>query len=63
MFVFDGGSTHTAADQFVLPADELSEARFVPSTVLEAHLPAVMVNRLLAAIDASHDTHIRYLER
>jgi 8-oxo-dGTP pyrophosphatase MutT (NUDIX family) len=63
MFVFDAGTTERDAAQFTLPADELSEAKFVPASQFAAHLPATMVDRLVAAIAAANDQQIRYLER
>lgn len=63
MFVFDAGTTAMEAGQFELPADELSEAKFVPPNLLDAHLPEIMVRRMHAAIAAAHDQQIRYLER
>ncbi len=63
MFVFDGGRSDTPAGDYVLPADELSEAAFVAPSDLHRHLPAVLVTRLLAAIDAHDAGHPTYLER
>jgi 8-oxo-dGTP diphosphatase len=63
VFVFDGGRSSAGAGDFVLPADELSAAAFVPPAELGAHLPVVMVRRLHAAITASGTATIAYLER
>jgi 8-oxo-dGTP diphosphatase len=63
VFVFDGGRSASGPDEFVLPADELSAAAFVPSAELGAYVPAVMVRRLHAAIAASGTRTIAYLER
>lgn len=63
MFVFDAGTTEMDVGRFALPADELTEARFVAPDLLDAHLPEVMVRRMHAAIAATHDQQIRYLER
>ncbi|MEQ1704164.1 MAG: NUDIX hydrolase [Ilumatobacteraceae bacterium] len=63
MFVFDAGTTETDAGQFVLPADELSEAKFVQPNLLDSYLREIMVRRMHAAIAATQDQHVRYLER
>lgn len=63
MFVFDGGTTDMQAGHFVLPADELAAAAFVPPADLATHLPAAVVRRMLAAVEAAGQGRIIYLER
>jgi 8-oxo-dGTP diphosphatase len=62
-FVFDGGAALASSDDYVLPAEELSALAFVRPTDLDAHLPLVMVVRVLAAIEATTTRAITYLER
>ena len=63
MFVFDAGTTAMEVGQFDLPADELPQAKFVPPNLLDSHLPEIMVRRMHAAIAATVDQQICYLER
>jgi 8-oxo-dGTP diphosphatase len=62
-FVFDGGTTSASSDDYVLPAEELSDVDFIQPGDLGAYLPTVMVVRLLAAIEAAAKGAIVYLER
>lgn len=62
MFVFDGGLLHTAdVAAIVLPADELSEHRFVESSALSQFVPEHMARRLVAAAAARDRVTTRYL--
>lgn len=62
MFVFDAGTTDLTVEDFVLPPDEIRSARFVDPAVLADHTHAVMVGRLLAAIDGADRGQTVYLE-
>lgn len=62
-FVFDGGTSSADPRDHVLPADELSDLAFVSPVELDAYVPSVMVDRLLAAIEATTTRAIVYLER
>jgi 8-oxo-dGTP diphosphatase len=63
MFVFDAGSTDSVASEFDLPPAELSEAAFVAPEHLDHYLPEPMVRRMRAAVDASDNGTVAYLER
>lgn len=63
MFVFDASSTPLTEDDFVLPPDEIRSVRFVAPDDLADYLHAVMVSRVLAAIDGADGRHTVYLER
>lgn len=63
MFVFDAGTTRLTEEDFVLPADEIRSAKFVAPDDLAEYLHAVMVSRVLAAIDGADSGQTVYLER
>jgi 8-oxo-dGTP diphosphatase len=62
-FVFDGGTSSASPEDYLLPANELCAAAFTLPAKLGSRLPAVMVVRLLAAIEATRTRTIVYLER
>lgn len=63
MFVFDAGVTDRGAAEFTLPPDELRSAAFIPPARLGDRLPAVMVERMRAAIEGADSRTTIYLER
>ncbi|GIF76361.1 NUDIX domain-containing protein [Asanoa siamensis] len=59
MFIFDGGVLDPEVTaRIVLPADELSEFRFVPPTDLPSFLPPRLSRRVVAALDPNTPVYL-----